>query len=202
MLLCAASWQGSRNSLRDFLLVRGCQLLQLPTSFWGKGTYELNLLLVSSVHGVGSPVVGFVVAVLVVEIGGLLPLVGAAAIVARSRYGCGLSDSGRGEGGEGLGFGVSAGGRRCRRGVVAIGVGRCSVDRWWETEACLGTIDRGTRRLKELVHGPRGLLVWPITIRTLRDRGQVLVPWPSSWAGAFPSSSRLRINQRKVSTAD
>lgn len=123
MLLCAASWQGSRNSLRDFLLVRGCQLLQLPTSFWGKGTYELNLLLVSSVHGVGSPVVGFVVAVLVVEIGGLLPLVGAAAIVARSRYGCGLSDSGRGEGGEGLGFGVSAGGRRCRRGSLQLASG-------------------------------------------------------------------------------
>lgn len=200
MLLCAASWQGSRNSLRDFLLVRGCQLLQLPTSFWGKGTYELNLLLVSSVHGVGSPVVGFVVAVLVVEIGGLLPLVGAAAIVARSRYGCGLSDSGRGARvWDSVSVPAVVG---VVGGVVAIGVGRCSVDRWWETEACLGTIDRGTRRLKELVHGPRGLLVWPITIRISRDRGQVLVPWPSSWAGAFPSSSRPRINQRKVSTAD
>lgn len=129
MLLCAASWQGSRNSLRDFLLVRGCQLLQLPTSFWGKGTYELNLLLVSSVHGVGSPVVGFVVAVLVVEIGGLLPLVGAAAIVARSRYGCGLSDSGRGEGGEGLGFGsVPA--------VVGVVGGRCN----WRREMLGGPL--------------------------------------------------------------
>lgn len=176
MLLCAASWQGSRNSLRDFLVrwptrsaTTGSGHGQQGGERWG-GAYELNLLLVSSVHGVGSP--GTVVLVVLVVVEGEFPLVGGAAVILSRSFSLWLSYSGRGARvWDSVSVPAVAGIVVGRGVVVAIGVGKKVLSGGGD-EACLASTDRGTRRLKDSVHGPRGpLLVRAITIRIWEDRG-------------------------------
>jgi hypothetical protein len=122
------------------------------------GAYELNLLRVASVHGSGSPVVGLVVEV---EVGGLSPLVGAA-MLPRSRCGA-RGFGGRDVDGVRSWASVSGGGCSwCPSQLALPGDGSLVNSIVGRGELVLSWIDRGMRRLKDAVHGPR---VGAITIR-------------------------------------